>query len=87
MIAEAALQERGCLGLSLLSGAHMTLVPRIREVMDAHELADVPLILGGIIPERDAPAMHAAGVKGIFGPGTATGDIVTAIRQIVAGRA
>ena len=88
MIAEAALQEGvDVVGLSLLSGAHMTLVPKIREVMDAHELADVPLILGGIIPESDAPAMHAAGVKGIFGPGTSTDQIVTAIRQIVAGRA
>ena len=88
MIAEAALQEDvDVVGLSLLSGAHMTLVPKIREVMDAHDLADVPLILGGIIPESDAPAMHAVGVKGIFGPGTSTDEIVTAIRQIAAGRA
>ncbi len=88
MIAEAALQEDvDVVGLSLLSGAHMTLVPKIREVMDAHELTDVPLILGGIIPESDTAAMRAVGVKGIFGPGTATGDIIEAIRRIVAERA
>lgn len=88
MIAEAALQEDvDVVGLSLLSGAHLTLVPKIREVMDAHELSDVPLILGGIIPESDAAAMVSAGVKGIFGPGTSTETIVTAIRKIVSERA
>lgn len=88
MIAEAALQEDvDVVGLSLLSGAHLTLVPKIREVMDAHELADVPIILGGIIPEADVPVMREAGVKGIFGPGTSTENIVTAIRQLVGERA
>lgn len=87
MIAEAALQEDvDIVGLSLLSGAHLTLVPKIREVMNERELADVPIILGGIIPESDTAAMLNAGVKGIFGPGTSTGDIVAAIRRIVAER-
>lgn len=87
MIAEAALQEDvDVVGLSLLSGAHNTLVPRIREVMDAHELGDVPIILGGIIPDSDSGAMVKAGVKGIFGPGTSTQTIVEAIRRIVGER-
>ncbi|MBK8137769.1 MAG: cobalamin B12-binding domain-containing protein [Chloroflexi bacterium] len=87
MIAEAALQEDvDVVGLSLLSGAHLTLVPKIREVMDAHELGDVPIILGGIIPDSDSAAMVKAGVKGIFGPGTSTQTIVEAIRRIVGER-
>ena len=87
MIAEAALQEDvDVVGLSLLSGAHNTLVPRIREVMDAHDLADVPIILGGIIPQADTEAMVRVGVKGIFGPGTSTQEIVAAIQRIVGER-
>lgn len=87
MIAEAALQEDvDVVGLSILSGAHQTLVPVIRQVMDAHELGDVPIILGGIIPEQDAASMEAAGVRAIFGPGSSTEEIVKKIRQIVAER-
>jgi methylmalonyl-CoA mutase C-terminal domain/subunit len=87
MIAEAALQEDvDVVGLSILSGAHQTLVPVIRQAMDAHELGDVPMILGGIIPEQDFESMKAAGVKAIFGPGSSTEDIVTTIRRIVAER-
>ncbi|MCU0464907.1 MAG: cobalamin B12-binding domain-containing protein [Anaerolineae bacterium] len=87
MIAEAALQEDvDVVGLSILSGAHQTLVPVIRQAMDAHELGDVPIILGGIIPEQDAASMEAAGVRAIFGPGSSTEDIVRRIRQIVAER-
>lgn len=84
MIAEAALQEDvDVVGLSILSGAHMALVPKIREVMDMNELTDVPLILGGIIPDEDKPALEAMGVKGIFGPGTSTEVIVECIHSIV----
>lgn len=85
MIAEAALQEDvDIVGLSILSGAHMTLVPRIREVMNSRELSDVPIILGGIIPEDDKPRLREIGVAGIFGPGTSTEAIATEIRKIVA---
>lgn len=84
MIAEAALQEDvDVVGLSILSGAHMALVPRIREVMNAHELSDVPLILGGIIPDEDKPQLTQMGVSAIFGPGTSTEDIVAQIHEIV----
>lgn len=84
MIAEAALQEDvDVVGLSILSGAHMALVPRIREVMDANGLDDVPLLIGGIIPEVDKAALAKMGVSGIFGPGTSTEEIVTHIRGLM----
>ncbi len=87
MIAEAALQEDvDVVGLSILSGAHLTLVPRIREVMDAAELADVPIIVGGIIPEEDKDALMQAGVAGVFGPGTSTEEIRDFIHALVAAR-
>jgi methylmalonyl-CoA mutase C-terminal domain/subunit len=84
MIAEAALQEDvQVVGLSILSGAHLALVPRIREVMDSSGLNDVPLLVGGIIPEGDIVALKAMGVAGVFGPGTNTQDIIQHIRQMV----
>lgn len=84
MIAEAALQEDvDVVGLSILSGAHNALVPRIREVMNANGLNDVPLLVGGIIPDEDKAALHAMGVQGVFGPGTSTEDIVTFIRSLI----
>lgn len=84
MIAEAALQEDvDLVGLSILSGAHMTLIPRIREVMDAHELQDIPIIVGGIIPDEDRAELEKHGVKGVFGPGSSTEEIARRIREIV----
>ena len=84
MVAEAALQEDvDVVGLSILSGAHMALVPRIREAMNARELGDVPIVLGGIIPDDDYEALAKLGVTGIFGPGANTHEIVEHIRQIV----
>ncbi|MCC6804173.1 MAG: cobalamin B12-binding domain-containing protein [Anaerolineae bacterium] len=84
MIAEAALQEDvDVVGLSILSGAHLALVPRIRAVLDQHGLNDVPLLVGGIIPDDDKPKLEELGVTGIFGPGTNTDDIVTFIRQLM----
>jgi methylmalonyl-CoA mutase C-terminal domain/subunit len=84
MIAEAALQEDvDVVGLSILSGAHMALVPRIREVMNANGLEDVPLIIGGIIPDDDKPVLTKMGVQGIFGPGTSTETIVARIHELL----
>jgi methylmalonyl-CoA mutase C-terminal domain/subunit len=84
MIAEAALQEDvDVVGLSILSGAHLALVPRIREVMNQQGLNDVPLLVGGIIPDEDKPKLEALGVSGIFGPGTHTDDIVTFIHELM----
>lgn len=87
MVVEAALQEDvDVIGLSILSGAHKALVPRIMELMAAEEMSDVPVFLGGIIPNEDVPAMKAIGVAEIFGPGTSTEVIISTIRQVVAQR-
>ena len=82
MIAEAALQEDvDAVGLSILSGAHNTLLPRVVALLRAHDMADVPVFAGGIIPEEDIPDLKAAGIAGIFGPGTSTNDIIAFIRS------
>ncbi len=77
MVVEAALQEdANAIGLSILSGAHMPLVKRIVELMREQEMGDVPLFLGGIIPNDDIPTLQEMGVTGIFGPGTNMNDII-----------
>ncbi len=87
MIAEAALQEDvDVVGLSILSGAHMTLLPRVVELLRAAGLADTLIVAGGIIPDEDVPALEAAGVSRVFGPGTPTGEIAAYIREQVARR-
>ena len=84
MIAEAALQEDvDVVGLSILSGAHMTLIPRIREAMNESELNDVPIIVGGIIPDDDKAALTEMGVVGVFGPGTSTETIRDFINNLI----
>ena len=84
MIAEAALQEDvDVVGLSILSGAHMALCPRVVELLQAQDMADVVVLVGGIIPDDDVAPLQALGVKGVFGPGTSTGEIVAFIRQAV----
>jgi methylmalonyl-CoA mutase C-terminal domain/subunit len=87
MIAEAALQEDvDVVGLSILSGAHMALVPRVRQVMDENGLNDVALLVGGIIPDEDIPALREIGVSGVFGPGTSTEDIVKHIHRLMSAK-
>jgi len=77
LVAEAALQEDAdAVGLSVLSGAHMTLIPAIMNELRARALDDVLVFAGGIIPEDDRPALEAAGVVGVFTPGTQLPDIV-----------
>ena len=84
MIAEAALQEDvDVVGLSILSGAHMALVPRIMELLKQNDMADVLVLLGGIVPDDDMPRLDALGVGGVFGPGASTTDIVKLIREKV----
>jgi methylmalonyl-CoA mutase C-terminal domain/subunit len=89
MIVEAAVQEDvDLVSVSILSGAHMTLIPRIRELMDRGGLAEVKLVAGGIIPETDAAALkRLPGVAGIFGPGTSTKDAIAFIEGLFPGRA
>ena len=87
MIAETALQEDvDVVGLSILSGAHMTLVPNIRAALDENDMTDVPLVIGGIIPEDDHTRLREMGVAGIFGPGTNTDEIATFIEKLVRDR-
>ncbi|MCX6025824.1 MAG: cobalamin B12-binding domain-containing protein [Chloroflexi bacterium] len=88
MIAEAALQEDvHVVGLSILSGAHMTLVPRVVELLHAQGQGQVQLFVGGIIPDEDLPKLKALGVKDVFGPGASTETIAARVRQAVEGRA
>jgi len=85
MIAEAALQEDvDVVGLSILSGAHMTLVPRILEELEQRGVGDLPLFLGGIIPADDIPELKRLGVTEVFGPGTNTQVVIDFIRDYLA---
>ena len=82
MITEAALQEDvHVVGLSILSGAHMTLVPKILTMLSDQGLDNVKLFLGGIVPDEDKPVLTKLGVDGIYGPGTSTQDIIEDIRK------
>lgn len=84
MIAEAALQEDvQVIGLSILSGAHLALVPRIIDLVRANGQKDVLLFVGGIIPEEDVPLLVKAGVDTVYGPGTPTTKIISDIRERV----
>jgi methylmalonyl-CoA mutase, C-terminal domain len=84
MIAEAALQEDvAVVGLSILSGAHMALVPRILELLRTNGLDEVRVFVGGIIPDEDVPTLKSLGVAGVFGPGASTEAIITAVRGSV----
>jgi len=82
MVAEAAIQEDvDAIGLSLLSGAHMTLFPAILDELQKRGGGDIPVFGGGIIPEEDRPELERAGVAAIFTPGATTQDIVDWIRN------
>lgn len=84
MIAEAALQEDvDVVGLSILSGAHMTVIPAVRQAMNINDLDDVPIVVGGIIPDDDRAALQNMGVAGIFGPGANTDEIASFVRELV----
>jgi methylmalonyl-CoA mutase C-terminal domain/subunit len=86
MIAEAALQEDvQVIGLSILSGAHMALVPRVIELLKANGQEHIKVFVGGIIPDEDAPKLKELGVTGVYGPGSSTEWIVKDIRASLAG--
>ena len=83
MIAEAALQEDvDVVGLSILSGAHMVLAPRIIELLKANGQEHVKVFIGGIIPDEDAPRLKELGISGVYGPGASTEQIIADIREI-----
>lgn len=86
MIAESALQEDvDAVGLSILSGAHMALVPRILELLRENGQEHVKVFVGGIIPDEDIPRLLELGVAGVYGPGTLTDTIIEDIRKLTAG--
>ena len=82
MIVEAAIQEDAdVVGLSILSGAHMELFPLVMEGLELKGRSDALVVAGGIIPEDDIPSLKKMGVKGIFGPSTPTGEIISFIQK------
>ena len=84
-IVETAIQEDAdAVGISILSGAHMTLVPRIVELLRADEAGDVLVVVGGTIPADDADELRKLGVAAVFGPGAPTAEIVDFLRGAVA---
>jgi methylmalonyl-CoA mutase C-terminal domain/subunit len=84
MIATAALQEDAdVVGLSILSGAHNHIAPRLMELLKQNGLDDVLVLIGGIIPDVDIPKLKAIGVKGVFQPGTPMQDIIQFINENV----
>jgi methylmalonyl-CoA mutase C-terminal domain/subunit len=84
MLAEAALQEDvDVVGISILSGAHLTLCPKVSEMLRAQGQENVLVLVGGIIPDEDMEPLHAAGIHQIFGPGTPMQTIIDYINQNV----
>jgi methylmalonyl-CoA mutase C-terminal domain/subunit len=83
MIVEAALQEDvDVIGLSILSGAHMAIVPRVMALLGESGQEDVAVLLGGIIPDEDGPVLEEMGIVGIYGPGTSTETIINRVREV-----
>ena len=84
MIVEAAIQEDvDVIGMSILSGAHMTLFPRVMKLLAENGLEDVLVVAGGIIPDDDVPALKGIGIAGIFGPGTSTEETISFVKENV----
>jgi methylmalonyl-CoA mutase, C-terminal domain len=82
MIVEAAIQEDvDAILMSILSGAHMTIFPKVMELLKQNDVQDVLVAAGGILPDEDVPAITAMGIKGCFGPGTSTEEIIEFVRN------
>ena len=88
MIANAAVQEDvDAVGLSIMSGAHNTLFPAVLQALQSRGAGDIVVFGGGIIPDDDIPALRAAGVRGVFTPGTSLAEIIDWVRANVSPRA
>jgi methylmalonyl-CoA mutase C-terminal domain/subunit len=84
MIVEAAIQEDvDAILMSILSGAHMALFPKIMDLLKQNDVDDVLVAAGGILPDEDIPEIQAMGIKGCFGPGTPTDEIIKFVRENV----
>ncbi len=82
MIVEAAIQEDvEAILMSILSGAHMALFPKVMALLKQNGLDNMLVVAGGILPDEDIPAIKAMGIQGCFGPGTSTGEIINFVRD------
>ncbi|MBX5464670.1 MAG: cobalamin B12-binding domain-containing protein [Clostridia bacterium] len=86
IVAAAVQEDVDLVGLSILSGAHMTLVPRVLQGLREAGAGDIPVVVGGIIPPEDAEELKKAGVLEVFGPGSSTEEIVDFVRREIGGR-
>lgn len=85
MIVTAALQEDvDAIGLSILSGAHMTLLPQILTLLNENDMSDIPVFVGGIIPKEDIPFLESLGVTAVFGPGSGLTEITETVQETLA---
>jgi methylmalonyl-CoA mutase C-terminal domain/subunit len=84
MIVKAAIEEGvDLIGISILSGSHMTFFPEIIRLLDLHKVSDIPFIAGGIVPAEDVPVLKQLGLKEIFPPETPTSEIVDFVKNLV----
>jgi methylmalonyl-CoA mutase C-terminal domain/subunit len=87
-VVRAALEEDvDLIGLSILSGAHMALFPKILKLLKAQKAGNIPVFAGGIIPDEDARRLKKEGIRAIFGPGTTLQEIVTTAQRLARGPA
>jgi methylmalonyl-CoA mutase, C-terminal domain len=85
MIVNAALQEDvDAIGLSILSGAHMTLLPQILSLLKENDMSEIPVFVGGIIPKEDIPFLESLGVTAVFGPGSGLAEITETVQETLA---
>ncbi len=87
IVAAAEQEDADVIGLSILSGAHNSICPRLMELLRQKGLTDILVVLGGIIPEADLPALRALGIAGVFRPGTSMQAIIDFIRRETAAKA
>lgn len=83
LVSTAIQEDVDCIGLSILSGAHMTLLPRVCQLLNDRSAGDIKVFGGGVIPEDDIPLLKEAGIREIFTPGTSTEDVVAWTRNNV----
>jgi methylmalonyl-CoA mutase C-terminal domain/subunit len=86
IVAACRQEDPDVLCLSILSGAHMTLIPLILEGLREQQLDDIPVLAGGIIPDEDARSLLESGVSAVLGPGTSTEEIIGFVRELAGGR-
>src|SRR5438309_7727028 len=82
----AAQEDVDLVGISILSGSHMTLVPAVIDLLRTKDMAHIPVVVGGIVPDHDVEALTARGVSQVLGPGSSSEQIVTSIEKLVAAK-